>query len=161
MRTSFLILTIISGSTLALAQSPGFTNSQQTSGVVGVTSGQTARLNVVYPTVPAPILQIQCPASLAIADEQGRIIKNNPPILLTGGHSTSLDVNADTDLAGAARTQVHGFVVSQNGCRFVTTLEIIDNATQKTVVVAGGEQTYPFAATAPAPPPAVAPDGRQ
>jgi hypothetical protein len=63
------------------------------------------------------------------------------------GTLVSLDLNADTDLAGAARTQIYGLSFTP-GCQLVTTLEIIDNITQKTVVVIGSRQTYPFVSTA-------------
>ena len=60
---------------LAHAQPPAFQNQQLTSGVVGLTAGQTARWNVLYPTAPAPILQPLCSVTLNIADDQGKILK--------------------------------------------------------------------------------------
>jgi hypothetical protein len=128
-----------------MAQSPTslFQNQQQTSGVVGVASGQTARLNVLYPTAPAPILQISCSATLGIADDQGTFIKSENLPQFSAGKSFSINVNADTDLAGVVRTEIHGSVVSPNGCSFIVTLELIDNATQKTLLVVGSTQTYP------------------
>lgn len=143
MRT-FLFLTVILNGALAMAQGPSFQSRQRTSGVVGVASGQTARLNVVYPTAPAPILQVLCSAILAIADDQGKILKSDNISQLIAGRSASLDLNADTDLAGSPRTQIHGVSIAPTGCNLVATLEIIDNATQKTVVVVGSEPTYPF-----------------
>ena len=65
----FLTCAVILNGGLVLAQSPSFQNQQRTSGVVGITAGQTARLNVVYPTVPAPLLQVMCSVILAIADD--------------------------------------------------------------------------------------------
>jgi hypothetical protein len=149
MRTFLLFAVILNGAN-AIAQSPAFQNQQRTSGVVGVATGQTARLNVVYPTAPAPILQILCSANLVIADDQGKILGSKDAAQLIAGRSVSLDVNADTDLQGSARTQIHGFSIAPNGCHLVTTLEIIDNATQKTVVVVGSESTYPVAQPVPA-----------
>jgi len=140
----FLTCAVILNGALALAQSPSFQNQQRTSGVVGITPGQTARFNVLYPTAPAPILQIMCSVTLAIADDQGKILVSNNVGQLTGGKSVSLDLNADTDLAGVARTQIHGQSVAPNGCRLLATLELIDNSTQKTVLVVGSEQTYPL-----------------
>ena len=135
----------------AMGQSlgPGFQNWQQTSGVVGSTPGQTARLNVVYPTIPAPFLQTLCSTNLVIADDQARILKSASVNQLVGGRSASLDLNADIDLAGSARTQIHGLTVAPGGCHLVMTLEIIDNITQRTVVVVGGERTYPPTQTTP------------
>jgi hypothetical protein len=148
MRTFLIYAAILSG-TLAMAQSPNqfLQNQQQTSGLVGVAPGQSARLNVVYPTAPAPILQILCSAALAISDDQGKILKTNNIAQLTAGKSFSISLNADTDLAGNARTQIYGFSVAPVGCNLRATLEIIDNITQKTVVVVGGEPTYPVVQT--------------
>jgi hypothetical protein len=53
-------------------------------------------------------------------------------------------------LSGSARTEIHGFSIAPNGCRLVTTLEIIDNATQRTVMVVPAESTYPVSQPAPA-----------
>jgi hypothetical protein len=145
----FLTCAVILNGALALAQSPSFQNQQRTSGVVGITPGQTARLNVVYPTVPAPLLQVMCSVSLAISDDQGKILKSNNVSQLIGGRSVSLDLNADTDLPGVARTQIHGQSVAPNGCRLLATLELIDNSTQKTVLVVGSEQTYPLTPLTP------------
>ena len=131
-------------SSLAMAQMPAGLSSQQwTSGVVGVAAGQTARLNVMYPSVPAPLLQVTCSATLAIADDQGTILKSKDFSLLSGGKSVSLDLEGD--LPGVMRTQVHGLTTTPGGCHLVATLEIFDNATQKTVVVVGSELTWPLA----------------
>jgi hypothetical protein len=145
----FLTFAVILNGAVAMAQSPSFQNLQRTSGVVGITPGQTARLNVLYPTAPAPILQIMCSVGLSIADDQGKILKSNNVAQLTGGMSVSLDLDADTDLPGLARTQIHGQSIAPNGCRLLATLELIDNSTQKTVLVVGSEQTYPLSPTMP------------
>lgn len=49
MRTFFSLAVILNGA-LAMAQGPSFSNQQRTTDVVGITPGQTARLNVQYPT---------------------------------------------------------------------------------------------------------------
>jgi hypothetical protein len=142
---TFSFLTVFVNGALLMAQGgPSAQKQQQTSGVVGVTAGQTARLNVLYPTAPAPILQVLCSATLVIADDQGNILESKDVSQFIAGKSVSLDMNADTDLAGSTRTQIHGFSIAPNGCRLLTTLEIIDNATQKTLLVVGSEATYPF-----------------
>lgn len=142
MRT-FLLLAMILNGALAVAQPIGFQSVQRTSGAVGVVPGQTARLNVVYPRSPAPILQVLCSATLAIADDQGRVLKSSTVSQLIAGKSVSLDLNADTELPGGVRTQIHAFSIAQTGCNLPATLEIIDNATQRTVIVIGSETTYP------------------
>lgn len=145
MRTFFLLTAILNGG-LAMAQGPSFNNVQRTTWGVGIAAGQTARLTILYPTVPAPLLQVLCSATLTIADDQRKNLKSITVPQISGGNSVSLDLNADTDLAGMARTQIHGISIAANGCRLITTLEIIDNITQKTVVVVGSDQTYPITA---------------
>jgi len=155
-RTISLLTVFVNGALLMAQGGPSPVKQQQTSGVVGVTAGQTARLNVLYPTAPAPILQILCSATLVIADDQGKILESKDVSQLIAGKSVSLDMNADTDLAGTPRTEVHGFSIAPNGCRLLTTLEIIDNATQKTLLVIGSEPTFPFRLTVG--PPSLQPD---
>jgi hypothetical protein len=147
MRTFLLYAAILTG-TVAMAQAQSFQSQQWTTGVVGLTPGLTARLNILYPRVPAPILQVLCSATVAIEDDQGGILKFMDIPQLVAGKSVALDLNADTDLAGQPRTQIHANSVSP-GCRLVTTLELIDNATQRTLLVVGGESTYPFAYVGP------------
>jgi hypothetical protein len=117
---------------------------QRTTGVVGIVAGQTARLNVIYPTIPAPVAQVLCSVTLSIADDSGNVIKSKNVTQFIAGKSVSVDVNADTDLIGAGRSQLHGFSIAPNGCRLVTNLEVIDNTTQKTLLVVSGEGTYPL-----------------
>ena len=71
----FLSCAVILDGALAIAQTPVTAHQQMTSGVVGITAGQTARINVLYPTAPAPILQPLCSVTLNIADDQGKILK--------------------------------------------------------------------------------------
>lgn len=134
---------VIVNSGLAAAQTSLTQNGQVTSGVVGITLGQTARFNILYPTAPAPILQILCSATLVFADDQGNVLKTNAVSQLTAGKSVSLDLNGDTDTGGRSRTQIHAFSISPSGCVYVATLELIDNVTQKTVLVVGSRHTYP------------------
>ena len=147
MKTFFFVaMTILSGPA-AIAQLPfGLYTKQYTSGAIGLAAGQTARWNIVYPTIPAPFAtQALCPASLAIANEHGTILasKDVPPLI--GGNSASIELNADTQaLPVGGHIQIHGFA-STGGYSLVTNLEIVDNATQKTVIVLGGKVTYPLA----------------
>ena len=142
MRTSSLYVFILSG-TLAMAQGPSFTNLQRTTGTMGITPGQTARLTAVYPAAPAPIDQIVCAATLSIADDQGNILASKSVTGLIAGKSASVDLDADTTTLSAPRTQIHGFSIAPAGCNVVTSLELIDNITQKTVIVVGSQRTYP------------------
>ena len=80
---------------------------------------------------------------LNFADDQGNILKTVTVSQFVAGRSVSLDLNADTDLTGSPSTEIHGFSVAPTGCNFTGTLELIDNITQKTVLVIGSRQTYP------------------
>jgi len=130
-----------------MAQGPSFNSLQRTTDAVGMTSGQTARLTIVYPTVPAPLLQTLCSVTLVIKDTQGAVLKSMTVDKLVGGTGVTLDVNADNELssrtfpAGAARVQIYGLSIAT--CHLVTSLEILDNLTLKTIAVAGSHQTYP------------------
>jgi len=98
-------------------------------------------------------LQEVCSGTLAITDDQGNILKfANVPVLIAG-HSASIDLNADIDLAGKTRTQIHGSSAVNLGCQLVMSLEIIDNVTQKTTVVVGGQAIYSFVLPLPVPVP--------
>ena len=145
MRTLFLLSGSILNVAMAMAQGDFTSPQQHSSGVVGIAEGQTAKLNVLYPTVPAPILQVLCTATLVIADDQGKIIKSQEAQQLIAGRSVSLDLNADTDLpSGTSRLQIHALTLTPNpGCALIPTLEIIDNATGRTVVVIGSRVTFP------------------
>jgi len=41
------------------------------------------------------------------------------------------------------RTQIHAYAVAPDGCNLTATLELIDNTSQKTVLVVGSKKTYP------------------
>jgi hypothetical protein len=145
MRTLFLLSGSILNVAIGVAQGDFTSPQQHTSGVVGITTGQTAKLNVLYPTVPAPILQVLCTVTLVIADDQGKILKSQDAQQLIAGRSISLDLNADTDLpSGTNRVQIHALTLTPNpGCALMPTLEIIDNSTGKTTVVIGTKVTFP------------------
>lgn len=91
-----------------------------------------------------------CSVTLSIADDQGNVIKSNTVPQFIAGRSVSIDVNADTDLPGSQRTEIHGFSISP-ACTLPTSLELIDNTTQKTVLVVGSQKTYPRSRRPPLP----------
>ena len=148
MRILLSCLIILNGA-VVMAQGPSFTNQQRTTGSIGLAAGQTAQLNVYYPTAPAPILQVTCSVTLSISDTSGKNLKYETFQQLIAGHGVSIDVNADTDLGGAARTQIVGLSISPS-CQLVTNLELIDNISHKTLMQVGSEPTFPFRQSAPA-----------
>jgi len=156
MRILIFISAAVLTSAGAFAQ-VGFNTRQYDTGAVGITAGQTARLTVLYPTVPAPVLQVLCSATLVIEDDQANTVKDVTVSQLVAGKSASLSLNADTDLpAGSGPTQIHARVLTPapaggggGGCTLVPTLELVDNLSGKTTVVLKGEITYPFAQATP------------
>jgi len=118
------------------------------SSVVGIVAGQTARLNVLYPAVPAPLLQTMCSVTASIADDQGTVLKTQDFQML-GGKSASLSLNADTDLRGHA-AQIHALTLTPAAtpaggyCSILPSLDIVDNATGKTLVHLETTITYPI-----------------
>jgi hypothetical protein len=125
------------------AQGPSFSNRQRTTDTVGITAGQTARLTATYPTAPAPVAQILCTVTLSIADGQGQILASNTVSNIVGGKSVSIDVNADAIVPAVQRSEIHGFTIAPAGCNLPTSLQVIDNQTQKTILVVGSTLTYP------------------
>jgi hypothetical protein len=80
---------------------------------------------------------------MAMEDEDGGVLASKSVQQLVAGKSVSLDFNVDS-APHAGPVKIHGFSITSTGCHLLTTLEIIDNATQKTVVVVPSEVSYPF-----------------
>lgn len=153
---------------------PGFmpVTQIQSSGMAGITAGQTARLSALNPGVPAPLATgARCPVHVAFMDDQGTLLKS-ADIIVDPGKSASVDLNRDTDISTSTpRLQIRavltftpstppptsvmpgsgsGFTgfVSIVACRLIPTLEIFDNASSKTqFVLSDFGFTYPLALT--------------
>ena len=140
----------------ALAGAQGLTAPQlRNSSVVGIVGGQTARLNVLYPSIPAPFLQVMCSITVSIVDDQGTVLKTQD-FQMVGGKTASLSVNADTDLTGPHTAQIHALTLtpaatpSGGYCEVLPSLDIVDNATGKTLVHLETSVTYPLTQAVPA-----------
>lgn len=150
MRKIALVATIVISAVTASAQG-GFVPSQQhDSSVVGIAAGQTARLNVFYPPVPAPLLQVQCSFTASIVDDQGTVLKTQD-FKVSGGKTVSISLNVDTELTtGDHRAQIRATTrtpaaTAEGGfCTIVPSLDIVDNLTGKTTVHLETTVTYPF-----------------
>jgi hypothetical protein len=143
---SFLATVVFS---TVLLQAQGFTPPQlQNSSVVGITAGQTAKLNVLYPAIPAPLLQTMCSITVSIVDDQGGVLKTQN-FQMIGGKSVSVSLNADTDLSGTHSAQIHALTLTPatsalgGYCEVLPSLDILDNVTGKTVVHVETTITYP------------------
>ena len=153
-----LVVAGVSGNP-ACAQSTAAATEMGAYGMVGIASGQTARLNVYYPPgppnrqyPPGPPTRVQLSlmdahGSLAIQSAcDGRSIDcpggSQTSVMLAPGQSAFLEVSGD-QLAGAlSRAEIRPVVsvtppgppnVPANA--IITTFEVIDNATSKTVLL--------------------------
>jgi hypothetical protein len=121
----------------------------RTSGMVGVTDGQVARVNVLNPGVAAPAAGVVCTATLSFFDGVGTLLKAGAVVVLPG-QSQSLDVFGDKDLSltGATRREIRATITipavapvstaTSNppaACTLIGTLEVFDETSGKTQVV--------------------------
>jgi hypothetical protein len=116
---------------------------QFSSGMAGLASGQTARLNVVNigPTTSSPI---PCVLVLAFVDSDGKILKQMVASVAPG-KAAFLDLVASTSVWGA-RLEIRGVgynpllspvatVPQPVSCNLVPTLELFDTGTGKTAAI--------------------------
>jgi hypothetical protein len=146
-RFSYLATIVSVGAVFASAQGNFTPPQQHNSSVVGLAGGQTARLNVLYPSIPAPLLQVMCAVTVSIVDDQGGVLKTQDFQML-GGKSASISFNAD-DLPGGHTALIHALTLtpatSPTGgyCEVLPSLDIVDNATGRTLVHVETTVTYP------------------
>jgi hypothetical protein len=105
--------------------------------LVGLTRGQTARLQVLYPPDPMH----SCPVELRFFDSLGTLLAEALETVRPG-HVVFLDLNGDEVLRDRLedRLQIYGRVdiqrADRRACRGrIVALEIFDNVTFKTMVV--------------------------
>jgi hypothetical protein len=126
----------------AAAVAPAF----RTSGMVGLTAGQTARLNVLNPGTEGPIIAgANCAAQLSFVNAAGVVVKT-APVNVMPGQSVPFDLNRDVDLASVTdlRAQVRATIQAPGAtpsataattattCRLIPTLEVFNNDTGRT-----------------------------
>jgi hypothetical protein len=132
-----------------------------TTGIVGITDGQTVQINVLNPGVLAPALGVICSAAVELVDDSGNVLKTASLTILPG-QSKSLQIRSDTDLGltvAGDRKQIRavvaspGFAPSTTGavaCKLVPTLEILDTVTGKTQITLTGTTPVPGIVPIPA-----------
>jgi hypothetical protein len=130
-----------------------------TTGIVGVTSTQTARLNVLSLQAVIPgVAAVQCPATLEFYDDTGALLKQLVVTNISPATAASLVFKPTVPSAAAnARAQIRAvvstlvtavaipgtttmpmptpFIPVSVGCNLMPSLEIIDDST-------GGTHTY-------------------
>jgi hypothetical protein len=157
-----LLYAILLSATVSLAQTPVPIPPQvYSSGALGIAPGQTAKWSVVNVRLPEPPVTPTCSAKLSFFNEQGQELKTET-VSLAPGETRSLNLNADTDIPSAGnRTTIHTVSVVTatelagqllDLCSPVHSLEIIDNATGKTAVLAPGARITRNAQFSPFPP---------
>jgi hypothetical protein len=151
---------------LAQAQttSTSITGTSSTTGIVGVTSTQTARLNVLnlQPVIPG-VTAIICPATLEFYDDTGALLKQLAVTNISPATAANLVFKpAVPSTAVNARAQIRAVVVTPStsvinlgtepptpivpvtrGCNVMASLEIIDDATGATHTVTTDLRSMP------------------
>jgi hypothetical protein len=127
-----------------------------TSGIVGITDGQFARLNALNPGVASPAVGVVCTATLEFVDGAGTLLKSKT-VSVTPGKNAYLDIFGDVDLmlAGLDRREIRAVitipvVVPASGtsttppaCTLIGTLELVDEPSGRTQEVLGVAHPVP------------------
>jgi len=114
----------------------------------GLTAGQTAKLSVYYPTVPAPVAQVLAFVRLVIEDENRNVLAQQD-FQVAAGQTVSVSVNGNSLLAADRRSaQIHAFTQTAGGAAdafpfVIPGLDIVDNTSGRTVVHLDTKVTYP------------------
>src|SRR5262249_31475852 len=143
-----ILLTVVVG-TLCFVQQTGaqgpvaslLPSVQFSSGMVGLASGQTARLNVVNVGVPTPS-PVPCVVALAFLDSDSKILKQ---MFVSVGFGKAAFVDLVMGKS-AGRFQIRGIgynplltpgpaIPQALSCSFVPTLELFDTETGRTAVI--------------------------
>ena len=164
MRNKWLFLLSLAGATLLLTRatltaqersaSPIFVPPSPTFsfGMIGLGTGQTARLNVVNlvriaPPVAISIAQIPCKVDLDLYDGQGKLIKQKTVANLGLGQADFLDLARSELSTTAAHVDISGVVkvgsTQSFFCNVSTTLEVFDNVTGVTTAILANANTSP------------------
>ena len=151
-RFAYILVIALAASSLP-AQVVTVSPSTQTSGMVGIISGQTAQLNVVNVATPlvtpvASNIIVNCIATLAFFDSNGNSLESETASI-SPGKAVSLPLPYSSPRATAVgRLEIRGAVttvplltpaggtpVASTPCTLVLTLEVIDNISQQTLLV--------------------------
>jgi hypothetical protein len=136
---------------MALAAQTVPANTVQTTAMVGLAEGQTARLNLLNAGVQAPAVGVICTAAVAYLDGGGTVLKT-ASVTVDPGQSAGVVLHGDTDLnlmAGERREiraaisipaippPTAGSTSTAPACKLIPTLEIFDSVSGRTLVVLG------------------------
>jgi hypothetical protein len=120
-----------------------------TSGMVGLTAGQTVRLNVLNPGALAPAVATVCAAQLSFLNTEGKVLKTTS-VTVPPGESMSFNLDRDVDLiVSDVRVQVRAVIAyTSNTCALLPTLEVFNDDTGRTQFVVGRFVAIPLLLTA-------------
>jgi hypothetical protein len=139
---TFTTLGVLRGTRQVHAQDqvPPPTNDRISFGMVGITRGQIARLNVTNPGETQEVI-----IHFRLVDSNGEVLRRNngQPIertmTLEPGHSAFLQVSADNLLGREDRLNLRAEVTIGCPCQLPATLEVVNNGTGRTEWVLSGE----------------------
>jgi hypothetical protein len=143
---------------IALAAQVVPADTVQTTAMVGLATGQTARINLLNPGVLPPAVGVVCNAEVTYLDGAGTVRKT-ASVSVNPGTSQHVDLHSDTDLslAPATRLEIRATIAIPNilppttassttttptpACKLISTLEIFDSITGRTEAVVGKVET--------------------
>lgn len=125
----------------------------QTTAIVGIATGQTARLNLLNPGVLPPGVGVVCTAEVTYLDGAGTVRKA-ASVTVNPGTSVPVDLHSDSDLdlAPATRLEIRATIgipvvppppstststTMPPVCKLIPTLEIFDSITGRTEAIVG------------------------
>jgi len=131
----------------------------QTTGMVGIADAQTAQLNLLNPGVLEPAVGAICTAAVSFVDAGGAVLKS-ATLVVAPGKSLSFSLRSDTDLNLVAgdRREIRATIgtpaivspaatTSTPSCKLIPTLEMLDTASGRTLVVLSHVETVPSVVT--------------
>jgi len=147
---------VFAGAALAMAGGAAAQSTQpmlpvaiHTSGMVGLTAGQTARLNVLNPGALAPATGATCAAGLSFLNADGVVLKTTS-VTVPPGQSMSFNLDRDVDLiVSDFRVEIRAVIVyTSNTCALLPTLEVFNDDSGRTQFVVGRFVAIPLVLTA-------------
>jgi hypothetical protein len=125
----------------------------KTTGMIGIATGQTARLNLLNPGVQVVPAGLTCTASVTFYDGNGTVRKIET-VTVAPGTSQFVDIHSDTDLSLAADSRLEIRAVTSipavpppssaasgtpptPACQLIHTLEVFDDISMRTQAVLG------------------------
>ena len=144
------------------AQTTPVVTTVQTTPIVGIAAGQTARLNILNPGVLPPATGVTCTAAVAFLDGNGTVLKSTS-LSVAPGTNMGFNLRSDTDLQlvvpgdrreiratitiPAAVPTTTGSAELAPSCKVIPTLELFDSLSGQTQLILGRADLIPAAPT--------------